>query len=164
MPTPPNSPRGTVVLCDVFHQDRGKNHALGIGWSVCSPGEQQVLTLLTLEFPWTFENVEFSAEVGIWTYDDWATEGDALVVGELTGTLSGEDLSDEARDAPHPPTSQLVVPMGFQVELEPSTPYLVELRINGEPMSFTPFQTRPSTPDAEGDHGSTNDAPSEFSE
>lgn len=142
---------GTVVTCDIAHDDRGKTHVLGAGWTECAPGRRVLHLLVTLEIPWTFERRPFEVRVELWRYEDWRQGTGALATAELSGVIAGDELPVELRDAPHPPSSQSVLPVPIVVDLEPEAPFLVVLRHEGRPLSFAAFQTRPAQPASDQD-------------
>lgn len=134
---------GTVILCDVAQQDRGKINILGAGWSQIGPDADGITTLVNIQVPPAYEGDEVVVRLHLWRHEPFMNDaGEPDATAEVIASLDPEVAGDVI-----PPSWQILVPIPLQVKLRPATGYVVELAVNEESLAFVTFATRDYEPD-----------------
>lgn len=137
---------GTLLLCDQVYEDRGKVSLLGAKWNRTSPGEKHLTAVAVLDFSApdgaeTFE-VAFMLTTAL---EPETVIAQSAVEGELIPPSgSGSDPSWV------PPHDQMLVPLRWNVTLEPETAYVLTMKHGDRVITSTSFATTARAEDGAG--------------
>lgn len=131
-------PTGSLLLCDITHQDRGKLNILGGAWTSCPPGPRDVRAVVQAAIP--LESTERSQhvklEICLWLRESFRD-------GEETPLVSTEIEGDAEIQDEHSIAVSFIGDVGLHGELAPETSYVVTLHVNGHLAAVAPFDTVP---------------------